>query len=274
MPHSPQSQVGGGTAKVPMGTVVYQLGAGPCIGTGIQWTPEESRDALDGPVADLLNDVTGSQMFMEALGPLAQAEFDTERINAVAASGPEPRYRIGESIGVAYLSAWRDCTFPWLVSRDLRRSTASPAGPDLVGLKIEAGGHYLVFGEVKTSKQDAHPPSVMRGRSGLLRQLEDLRADRKLQRFLIRNLLFRCDGHLHERFIAAVSRHTADPDDCRFFGVLVRDVLPDKRDLRHAVSRLGHNCPEVTKIEVIAIYLPPGHLDPVASDSTFDGGTP
>lgn len=85
--------------------------------------------------------------------------------------------------------------------------------------------------------------------------------------------LFRCTGHVRERFIAAVRRHTADPNDCRFFGVLVRDLLPDKRDLRHAVARLGHDCPEVTRIEVLAICLPPGHLTPVADDSTCDGGT-
>lgn len=253
---------------------MYQLGADPCVGTGIEWTPEESRSALDGPVAAVLNDVIGSQIVTEALGPLAQAEFDTGRIDALAASVPEPSYRRGEAIAEAYLSSWRDCTFPWPVSRDLRRPTASPAGPDLVGLKIEAGGHYLVFGEVKTSGENVYPPTVMRGRSGLLQQLEDLRADRALQRFLVRNLLFRCAGQVRDRFIAAVRRHTADPNDCRFFGVLVRDVLPDEQDLRHAVSHLGHDCPDVTRVEVLAIYLPPGHLDPVADDSTSDGGTP
>lgn len=252
---------------------MYELGADPCVGTGIEWTPEESRDALDGPVADVLDDVIGSQIVTEALGPLARAEFDTGRIEAVAATVPKPSYRLGEAIAEAYLSSWRDCTFPWPVSRDLRRPTASPAGPDLVGLKVETGGHYLVFGEVKTSRQDTYPPSVMRRQSGLPKQLEDLRADRALQRFLVRNLLFRCTGQVRDRFIAAVRRHTADPNDCRFFGVLVRDVLPDKRDLRNAVSHLGKDCPEKTRIEVLAIYLPPGHLDPVADDSTADGGT-
>lgn len=272
MPDSPQSQVGR-TARVPKGTVVYRVGADPCVGTGIEWTSEESRDALGGPVADVLHDAIGSQIFAEALGPLAQAEFDMGKINAIANQEPEQTYRIGESIGEAYLSAWRDCTFPWRVSRDLRRPTASPAGPDLVGLKIEAGDHYLVFGEVKTSGENVYPPSVMRGQSGLVQQLEDLRADRALQRFLVRNLLFRCAGQVRDRFIAAVRRHTADPNDCRFFGVLVRDVLPDERDLRHAVSHLGHDCPDVTRVEVIGIYLPPGHLDPVTDDSTSDGGT-
>ena len=224
-------------------------------------------------MADVLNDVIGSQIVTEALGPLAQAEFDTGRIDAVAARVPEPSYRLGEAIAEAYLSSWRSCTLPWRVSRDLRRPTASPAGPDLVGLKSEEGGHYLVFGEVKTSGENVYPPSVMRGQSGLLQQLEDLRADRALQRFLVRNLLFRCAGQVRDRFIAAVRRHTTDPNDCRFFGVLVRDVLPDERDLRHAVSHLGHDCPDVTRVEVIAIYLPPGHLDPVTDDSTSDGGT-
>lgn len=272
MPDSPQAQVGTGPARVPEGTVVYQLGKEPCIGTGIEWTPEESRDALDGPVADVLDDIIDSQLIEDVLGPLAQAEFDTVRIDAVGNREPVQSYRLGEAIGEAYLSAWRDCTFPWSVSRDLRRPTASPAGPDLFGLKIEAGGHNLVFGEVKTSGQNVYSPSVMWGQDGLLQRLKDLRTDQTLRRQLVRNLFLRCTGHVRERFIAAVHRHTADPDDCRFFGVLVRDVLPDKRDLRHAVSHLGHDCPEVTRVEVLAIYLPTGHLDPLAEDSPSDGG--
>lgn len=252
---------------------MYELGADPCVGIGIEWTPEEAREALGGPVADVLNDVIGSQIVTEALGPLAQAEFDTGRIDAVAARVPEPSYRLGEAIAEAYLSSWRSCTLPWRVSRDLRRPTASPAGPDLVGLKSEEGGHYLVFGEVKTSGENVYPPSVMRGQSGLLQQLEDLRTDGALRRHLVRNISFRWTGDIRERFIAAVSRYSADPNEFRLFGVLVRDVLPDKRDLRHAVSHLGPDCPRSTRIEVLAIYIPPSHLDPVADGLTPDGGT-
>lgn len=273
MPERPQSQAGDRPARTPIGTGVYRLCAEPCIGTGIEWASGESRDAADGPVAGVLNDVIGSQIVTEALGPLAQAEFDAGRIDAVAASVPEPSYRLGASVAGAYLPAWRDCTFRWRVSRDLRPRAACPAGLDLVGLKIVTGGHCLVFGEVTMSNQHAYPPSVMRGRSGLPKQLEDLCADRALQRFLVRNLFFRCTGDVRERFIAAVGRYSADPNDHRFFGVLVRDLLPDERDLWHAVSHLGCNCPEVTRIEIHTIYLPAGHLDPLANDSTADGGT-
>lgn len=273
MPDGPQSQVGTGPARVPEGSVVYQLGEEPCIRTGIEWTPEESRDALDGPVADVLDDVIGSQFIEDALEPLAQVEFDTGRLDAVANSGPKS-YRPGEAISAAYLSAWRNGTLPLPVSRDLRRPTASHAGPDIVGLKSEPDGHYLVFGEVKTSGQNVYPPSVMWGQAGLLQQLKDLRTDRALRRHLVRDLCFRCTGQVRERFIVAVRRHTAEPTGCRFIEVLVRDVLPDKRDLRHAVSHLGHDCPEWTCVEVVAIYLPPGHLDPRADDSTSDGGIP
>lgn len=218
MPESHQSRVVDRSTRDPCCAVVRQFGEAPRSRTGVEATAGESVGALDGSMADVRNDSTGSPIVMDAIGPLAQSEF-----------GPA---------------------------------------------KIEAGERCLVLGEIRTSEQDIQPPSVMRVQSGLLQQLKDLRTDGALQHFLIRNLFFRCTGHLRERFIAAARRHTADPDDCRFFGVLVRDVLPDKRDLRHAVSRLGHDCPELTRIEVLAIYLPPGHLDSVASDSTFDGGTP
>ena len=273
MPDSPQSQVGGGPARVPKGAVVYRLGAEPCIGTGIEWTPEESRDALDGPVADVLDDVIGSQEVAEALGPLAQAEFDMGRIEAVAATVPKPSYRLGEAITEAYLSSWRDCTFPWPVSRDLRRPTASPARPDLVGLKVETGGHCLVLGEVKMSEQHVYPLSVIRGQSGLLRQLEDLRTDGALRRHLVRNLSFRWTGDIRERFIAAVGRYETDPNEFRLFEGLVQDVLPDERDLRHALAHHQHDRQEATQCKVLAIFLSPGHLDPVVGDSTADGGT-
>ena len=275
MPERLQSQVGDRPARTPIGTGVYRLGAEPCLGTGIEWTPEESRDASDGSVADVLNDVISSQIVTEALGAMAQAEFGTGRIDAVTASVPEPSYRLGASVAGAYLCAWRDCTFPWRVSGDLRPQAASPAGPDLVlvGLKVETGGHYLVFGEVNTSKQHVYPPSVMWSQSRLLQQLEDLRTDRALRYRLIRNLISRCTGDVRERFIAAARRHTADPNDCRFFGVLGQDVLPDERDLRHTLAHHQHGRPEATPGKVLAIFLSPGHLDPVVGDSTTDGGT-
>ena len=217
MPQSHQSRRICRSPREPCCAVARQLGEAPHSRTGVGATAGESVEALDGSVADVRNESTGTRIVMDTIGPLAQSEF-----------GPA---------------------------------------------KIEAGERCLVWGEIRTSKQDAHPPSVMRGRSGLVQQLEYLRADRGLRHHLIRYLLFRCTGHLRERFIAAVRRHTADSNDCRFLGVLVRDVLPDKQDLRHAVSRLGNDCPEVTRIEVLAIYIPPGHLDPVADDSTSDGDT-
>ena len=217
---SPQSQVGG-TARVAKGTVVYQLGAGPCSGTGIEWTPEESREALDGPVADVLDDGIGTRIVTDVLGTLTQAEFDTGRIEAVAATVSKPSYRLGEAIAEAYLSSWRDCTFQWLVSHDLRQPTGS----------------------------------------------------RALRYHLIRYLRCRCAEDLRERFIAAARRHMANPNDCRFVGVLVRDALPVERDLRHALGHHQHGRPEATQGKVLAIFLSPGHLDPVVGDSTTDGGT-
>ena len=216
---SPQSQVGG-TARVPKGTVVYQLGVDLCVGTGIEWAPEESRDALDGPVADVLDDVIGTRIVTDVLGTLTQAEFDTGRIEAVAATVTKPSYRLGEATAEAYLWSWSDCTFPWPGSRDLRQPTCS----------------------------------------------------RALRYRLIRNLCFHRTEDLREQFIAAARRHVADPKDCGFFGVLIRDVLPDEQDLRHALAHHQHDRPEATQGKVLAIFLSPGHLDPVVGDSTTDGG--
>lgn len=47
----------------------------------------------------------------------------------------------------------------------------------------------------------------------------------------------------------------------RLFGFLVRDVSPHKDDVRVRVESLGKGCPDGTRIEQIALYLPVGRLE-------------
>ena len=265
-------QVGGGPTRIPKGTVVYEFGAEPCIRTGIQWTPEKSRDTLDGLVVDVLSDVTSSRIVMEVLELLAGSEFDTGRIDSAAPKVLQQTCRLGEAVGKANVSNWRSCRLPSPMTRDSRRPDAIPAGPYLVSLKIEAGGHYLVYGEGKTRKRRVYPPRVRQGQSGRLQQLRDLRTDRAVHHHLTWYLLVRCTGQVRERITATAHQSLANYKRCRSFGSLVQDVHPDVRNLPWAASHLEHNFPAVTRAEVLAMYLPPGHLDPVACSSTSDGG--
>ena len=260
-------------ARVPRGTLVYQLGAEPCIGTGIEWTADEAESALAGHVSQVLHDVAGSEIVREVFRSLGQTDFEPDAIGSIVEGGPKAPWRVGEAIGEAYLVDWRNCTFPWPMSRDARRRTASLPGPDLIGLMIEGEADYFVFGQIKTSSETSYPPTVMRGTSGLPQQLRELRDDGALHEDLIRYLLFRCaQGPLQERFAAAARRYLASPSGFRLYGVLVRDVAPDDRDLRGAVSWLGRECPAVGQIEVLGLYLPAGRIGSFAAQTAVPVG--
>ncbi len=296
---------GGTVAGVARGVVEYELGAEPCTGTGIRWTADELDGALAGPVAALLRDDAGSMLVGEALSPLLESGFSITGIEGALAleQGPTGRlirvgsdgaysasarrveratghgsltnWRVGEAIAEAYLSHRRGCFFPWPVGRDVRRPGSSLPGADLVGFVRMPDGDRFTFGEVKTSAQDRYPPDVMGGRSGLRRQLEDLRDHVALRDQAVRYLAMRSrDAGWRERFRGAAMRYLRDSRDVRLYGVLVRDAPPGERDLQGAVAELATGCPDATLIALIGLYLPDGRIGSLADDvrSAVRGG--
>ena len=277
------------------GVVEYELRAEPCSGTGIQWTVAELDGALAGPVAALLRDDAGSILVGEALEPLTDTEFSTAGIKGAMALEQRPtgrvvrvesrsaesaaarrieraagersltNWRVGEAIAEAYLTHRRGCFFPWPMSRDARRPGSSLPGADLVGFVRVADGDRLAFGEVKTSAQERYPPDVMGGRSGLRRQLEDLRDEVALSDQLVRYLTMRSrDAGWRGRFREAAMHYLCDSCDVRLYGVLVRDVPPAERDLEGAVAELATGCPDAMRIALIGLYLPEGRIGSLA----------
>ena len=293
MANGGEQGAGGTAAGVAGGVVEYELGAGPCSGTGILWTSAELDRALTGPVAALLRDDAGSILVREALEPLPATEFSTAGIQGAMALEQRPavvrvrgrrtdvaagrrverggamralsNWRVGEAIAEAYLTHGRGCFFPWPMSRDVRRPGSSLPGADLVGLVRVADGDRLAFGEVKTSAQERYPPDVMGGRSGLRRQLEDLRDDVALRDQLVRYLAMRSrDAGWRGRFREAAMHYLRDSCDVRLYGVLVRDVPPAERDLEGAVAELATGCPDAMRIALIGLYLPEGRIGSLA----------
>ena len=158
------------------GEAVYSLGAPPCTGLGLRWSGEELDAALDGPVAAVLFDDEGKADIDEILRGVAETAFEQAGLRRVLADPVHIEdWRVGEAIAETWLTDHRDCHFPWPDGRDERKSGSSLPGADLVGLHADAQGDCLVFGEVKTSSDASHPPGAMYGRTGLKRQLEDLR---------------------------------------------------------------------------------------------------
>jgi len=250
--------------RVAAGRVAYNLGSPPCSGNGLVWTREELNKAFDERIAMLLFDDEGKSGIEDLIIPgEEETGFATEALKRIL-SDPEvvEDWRVGEAIAEVYLADHRDCVFPWPDSRDERKSGSSLPGADLVGFGMDSAGYCFAFGETKTSSEASYPPSIMYGRTGLKKQLEDLRDNESIRDDLFKYLGFRSKGASWKSYFeAAGQRYLRNSSDVMLFGVLVRDVPPNERDLQARIHALATDCPEGTRVEVLAIYLPDGCVD-------------
>ncbi len=253
----------GATVTVGVGEIVYQIGGTPCSGIGQRWSNEELFAALKGRVAAVAFDDKGKANIEEILSALAETDFSRDGLRRVLEDPREiENWRVGEAIAETYLTDHRSCSFPWPDGRDERKSGSSLPGADLVGFAIDGEGDCLAFGEVKTSSERSYPPGAMYGRTGLKRQLEDLRDDEGIRDSLLKYLGHRAgSAQWRARFERAGSRYLRNKSDIQLYGFLVRDVEPHQDDLRARVTSLGAGCPEGTRIELLALYLPQESLD-------------
>ena len=243
---------------VARGEAVYDLGSPPCSGAGLRWSEGELDAAMNGGVAAVLFDDEGKADIEEILAGLAETEFEQAGLRRVLRDPDHLEdWRVGEAIAEAYLTDHRSCAFPWPDGRDERKSGSSLPGADLVGFGIDGDGDCFAFGEVKTSREERYPPGTMRGRTGLKKQLEDLRDRNAIRDDLVRYLGHRAgSAPWLARFRRAAKRYVGNPSDVRLYGVLVRDVEAHQDDLRARVDDLGAGCPEGTRVELLALYLP------------------
>ena len=138
---------------------------------------------------------------------------------------------------------------------------------DMVGFGIDEDGDCFAFGEVKTSSEHRYPPGAMYGRTGLKRQLEDLRDSKEIRMDLMKYLGHRAvSAPWRGRFQRAAIRYVGNGSGVQLYGVLVRDVEPDQDDLRAVVDGLGAGCPARTRIELLALYLPQERLDGIGEE--------
>ena len=253
--------------RVPAGNCLFGLGSAPCSGTGLKWSAAELSAALGGPVASALFDDEGKANLEEILAGLAETSFAQEGLRRVLETADEVEdWRVGEAIAEAHLTDHRSCHFPWPDGRDERKRRSSLPGADLVGFGIDSEGDCLAFGEVKTSSEETYPPAAMYGRTGLKKQLEDLRNSQSIRDQLFRYLAHRAIGSPWQvRFQSAGKRYLRDSADFLMFGFLVRDVKPSRDDIAARVQALGTNCPKKTNIELLVLYLPRGSIEGIGN---------
>ena len=243
---------------VAAGKIVYSHGAIPCSGSGVVWSSDDLDTALNGRISALVFDDEGRADVESILRGLVETNFEHESLRTVLSNSDNIEdWRVGEAIAEAYLADHRDCLFPWPDGRDERKSGSSLPGADLVGLQVDGNGDCFAFGEVKTSAETRYPPNTVYGRTGMEQQIEDLRDCVAIRDNLVRYLCYRAKfATWRSRFEGASKRYLQNKSDIHLYGVLVRDVEPHADDLRMRVIKLAEDCPEKTRIELLALYLP------------------
>lgn len=211
-------------------------------------------------VASRLHDEEGKEQFGSHLRGLAKTDFAQENLKEIlAAAVPEERkWAIGEALAEAYLGCQHNVIWPWNMERDKRSPKASLPGADLIGFEIHEEHIRLVLGEVKTSSDAGAPPGVMKGRSGIIHQIDNIANDLGLVHQLLGWLFFRCKNTEYElSYNAALTLFLESGNKAvTLFGVLIRDTLPDPKDLKNRGVALAEVLQHPTACQLIAIYLP------------------
>lgn len=223
--------------------------------------PETFVSYLQSTVRERLEDAAERASLASVMQGLATTGMATEFVERVLGATPEPLdWEIGEALAECVLAEdeGREIHWPWNQARDRRTPRASLPGSDLVGFCRQGDQVLLLFGEVKTSSEGRTPPGVMNGRSGMAWQLGEAATRIDLQRTLLFWLASRCQQpDLFALYRAAVQTYIESLGrELLLVGVLLRDTLPDERDLKGRACDLAERVPAPTRVELFSWYLP------------------
>ena len=243
------------------GTIVYHNRDDQVSWYGVKFEKDdEFNKFLTVDVASRLSDENESNRLEKHLRGLVNSKFAEDNLNAVlAARTPEERdWAVAEAIAEAYLSHNLNTTWPWNMKRDMRHPNASLPGADLIGFIEEHDEIRFLFGEVKSSSDPTKPPSVMNGRGGMVHQIDKLSNDLSIFAQLLSWLWPRCKGTQYEKSFdsAADLFFESGNKALALFGVLIRDTIPDEKDLKSRGRSLSKKLSLPTTCQLIAIYLP------------------
>lgn len=166
-------------------------------------------------------------------------------------------WRIGETIAECILEDKYCARFHYNNSRDAKNMKANDTGADLVGFCDVDNNTYFLFGEVKTSSDENIPPQVLYGKTGMVKQLEDLKNYSEKRHDLVRWIFGKAiisKGLFLEDCRKAISLYGKNDENVQLIGVLVRDTIPNKRDLDSRAKSLHNNLPDQMKVKLISIY--------------------
>lgn len=256
---------GGDNLSVAFGKKEYEIDAPQIIAYGVSHTDEEMIDALTNEVYEKVYDVSGiTDLVDSVLINLTDTGFDNSLLMQIFTSMNDDcieDWVIGEAYAQAYLEDNFSSILPWNLRRDIKKPGSSLPGADIVGFHLQDETVYFLFGEIKTSSDRNYPPSLMYGPTGLTKQLEDLCTEQNTILSLISYLGFRLKGTQHwSLYQNAFRNYCINNFNVHIIGVLVRDVVPNKKDLSAKVNSLSSYCINGRQINLLAIYLPQGAI--------------
>lgn len=252
-----------------MNLIYQQVDSGKRNYQGFILDEQECREHLQGGVKNNLLDREDRDDTLERIRALRdETGFDVSDglladIQALEDESIEAQnFRVGEAYAEVILEQSFSCRFYWNELRDARNPKGNKTGADLVGF-IEVEGQVLfLFGEVKTSSETANrPPQVMTGAKGIESQLSDLYQNRSKRLILISYLksrmrIFPANHPFKIDYEASERAYFSNPEGYQLFGVLIRDVEHDERDLSLSYGRLRTRILEPIGLKLLALYLP------------------
>ena len=184
---------------------------------------------------------------------------------------PSDDWRIGEVFSQIYLQNHCGYLFPWASGMDVRTPKASLPGSDLIGFKIDKTKSFFAFGDVKTSSEQIAPPSVMKGKKGLMSQLKNTLTDNNNRKCLVQYLAFRYQKASWEaNFLSACKEYIQDSKHFFVVGCLVRTTTPNEKDFPNKSKKIkSDNCKGCF---LIALYVPIDSFDVVQKSNSNAGG--
>lgn len=232
-----------------------------CSYVGLSFKDDKFKEYLVQRVKDRYFDVDGTHEISEYA--IESTGFDDEKIiesikKTLESQIPIENWRIGEVVAELILEENFNVSFYYDSTRDARNMKASLPGADLVGFTEIDGDTVFAFGEVKTSYQERFPPNVLSGRTGMIKQLEDLKSLENKRDELVRWITFKSKdirGELHVKYKEALTTYIyKNKERIKLIGVLVRDTIPNENDLKNRAKTLGEDKSDLMDIELIAIY--------------------
>jgi len=221
------------------------------------------EEYLSTRVKNRFYDIEGTDELTNEFKDIASTGFEESLLVDIFSIDPNIEdWKIGEALAECYLQDYDSVRFYYNYIRDAKNPKANLHGADLVGF-IEINGETIfLFGEVKTSGDEASPPQVMSGRSGMIQQLENIKDNPKLRESIIRWLGFKTrnlseDDPFRKDYKNALTIYlNYDREKIKLIGVLIRDTQPVESDLKSGYERLKNRLYSKMHIELVALYIP------------------